>query len=477
MKRTSDYSNEKLITYIRNNFYNSADFVVREMDWEKESVIICYYSSTVDKGLMNEQLAYLKKYWFNEDKYSETFISKTEAFHMDLLREKVCSGNAAVIFPKENLLMSLEMQKVATRSPDEPKTEQVIRGSHEGFVENIDMNISLIRKRVFTPDLVVRNFTYGDEIKSTITIVYMETIAEKETVDLLVKKIQHVRTELVGSAGQVEDFLEESAWSPFPQFLNTERPDRVVSNLIEGKIAVFTDSSPTALIAPTTFFSFYQSIDDFNSRSIIGSFYRIVRLFSFFTAIFLPGIYIAVVSFHPEVLPVQLFEKIKQVVNDIPYRPLLEALLLELMIELIREAGIRLPAPIGQTIGIVGGLVIGDAIVNAGLASNVMIIVVALTALSSFVVPSAEMNTTIRLLRFPFMLLASIFGFFGLAIGSLLLYIHMLNLSSLKQPYLSPFIPFQPKEFRKVFFRLPKVKPKLQTDNFKMPLGEKEPES
>ena len=237
---------------------------------------------------------------------------------------------------------------------------------------------------------------------------YIDSLADADVVADVKKRLGDIKANGVISSGQIEDSLESSIWSPFPQFLNTERPDRVTANLLEGKIAIFTNNDPTALIAPITFFSFFQSPDDFNGRILVGSFFRLLRLLSFMTAIFLPAFYIAVVGFHSEILPIQLSKQVKLAVNEIPYRPIIEALILEVFIELIRESSIRLPTPIGQTIGIVGGLIIGDAIVNAGLVSNLMVIVVAMTAISSFVVPSVEMNMTIRLLRFPFMLLHSV---------------------------------------------------------------------
>ena len=183
-------------------------------------------------------------------------------------------------------------------------------------------------------------------------------------------------------------------------------------------------------------------------------------------AVFLPAFYIAVVGFHSEIMPVEISEKVKVAVQDIPYRPIFEAFIVEIFIEVIREATIRLPAPVGPTIGIVGGLVIGDAIVNAGLVSNLMVIVVAMTAISSFVVPNVEMNMTIRIIRFPFMIAASLFGFFGITIAALLLFIHMMNQSSLKQPYLSPFIPFDPTRFKNIFFRIPYYKTHKQQQTF-----------
>lgn len=199
---------------------------------------------------------------------------------------------------------------------------------------------------------------------------------------------------------------------------------------------------------------------------LVGSFYRIVRIFSFITAVFLPAFYIAIVSFHFEVLPIELSKKLRLDISEIPYRPIIEAMILEIIIELIREASIRLPQAIVQTIGIVGGLVIGTVIVNAGLVSNMMVIVVALTAISSYVVPSVEMNMSIRILRFPFMLAAAIAGFFGIVIGSFVLFIHLLNLSSLKSPYFSPIVPFEPKKISQIFVRGPFIKASSQVSSF-----------
>ena len=296
--------------------------------------------------------------------------------------------------------------------------------------------------------------------------MYVENVVDRGALKIVEDRLNAIDIEMFYSIGQLSDYLDDQVWSPFPQLLNTERPDRVVANILEGKIAIMSDLSPNALVGPVTFFSFYQTPDDFNARVFVGSFYRLMRLFSILSAIFLPAFYIAIVSFHFEILPLELANKVKTDINQIPYRPLIEALIMEVTIELIREASVRLPKSIGQTIGIVGGLVIGDAIVSAGLVSNLMVIVVAFTAISSFVVPSIELNTTIRMLRFPFMILASLFGFFGIVIGTFLLVVHLLNLSSFKRPYFAPIIPFDPKGIKKIFFRGPYYEPHRQPTSF-----------
>ena len=464
---TETVSEASLILYIKEKFHNTADLFVETMEWHGKTAIVCYYSVLTEASLTHEQLELIRK---RAEKgvpdWGETAASTILPFSMSTLVDTVCVGSVAVVFLDTNQLLKLSIPKFAVRSPDEPDNEHVIRGAHEGFVESFDANMALIRKRIPVADLVVRSIRLGGNTNTFISYVYMDSIADVDVVEDVKKKLEDYKTNGIVSSGQIEDSLEDSVWSPFPQLLTTERPDRVAANLLEGKIAIFTDHDPTALIAPITFFSFYQSPDDFNKRVLVGTFFRLLRLLSFITAIFLPAFYIAVVSFHSEILPIQLSKQVKVAVNDIPYRPIIEALILELFIELIRESSIRLPTPIGQTIGIVGGLIIGDAIVNAGLVSNLMVIVVALTAISSFVVPSVEMNTTIRLLRFPFMFAASLFGFFGMVIMTLVLFIHLMNVSSLKQPYLSPVVPFEPSRFKDVLFRVPYFRLKKQQKTF-----------
>jgi spore germination protein KA len=224
---------------------------------------------------------------------------------------------------------------------------------------------------------------------------------------------------------------------------------------MEGRVAIMVEGSPTALMAPSTFFMFYQAPDDYNMRWYTGTFVRLIRLASFIIAIGLPAFYIAVVAFHFEVIPDELIMPVKSSINEIAYPPLLEALVMVIIIELIREAGIRLPQPIGQTIGIVGGLVIGDAVVRAGLVSNLMVIVIALTAIASFVVPSNELSTSLRLLTFPLIILAGSLGFVGIIFGMMMILIHLTRLESFGTPYFAPIAPLRLKDLKDTFIRMP----------------------
>ncbi|MER1987117.1 MAG: spore germination protein [Solibacillus sp.] len=504
MQQTTDI--QQKIQRLQKQFLHSSDFTAKEITLGPgEHAILCFYSSLVKKSEVERYVHILRlerkrvlqaesntakkntdvqqskqtepNQKNNQSKQNESTapldgdsVTVTiEPYNNKNLIDYICNGETIILLQQTNEMIRLNSPDFVHRTPEEPGTEHVLRGSHEGLVENFDSNVSLLRKRIKNNKLIVKELTLGKETKTRAYYVYVNDVVDKEALKTVEERLAGIDLDMFYSVGQLSDYLEDQVWSPFPQLLNTERPDRVVANILEGKIAIMTDVSPTALIGPVTFFSFYQSPDDFNARVLVGSFYRIMRIFSFLSAIFLPAFYIAIVSFHFEVLPLELANKVKSDINQIPYRPLIEALIMEITIELIREASVRLPQSIGQTIGIVGGLVIGDAIVNAGLVSNLMVIVVAFTAISSFVVPSIEFNTSIRMLRFPFMILASLFGFFGIVIGTFLLVIHLLNLSSLKKPYFSPIIPFEPKELYKIFFREPYYKARKQVPSFSPP--------
>ncbi|WP_150285628.1 spore germination protein [Rummeliibacillus sp. TYF-LIM-RU47] len=461
---------ESMVEKLKATFYNSVDFVAREISFPKDQyAILCYYSSMANAKDVQDIVNVLKMQTiFNEKDWDSTTATQKESYDLEKLVEYVCQGYAVLLLLNSQQMVSFTMPNLPHRIPDEPTNEAILRGAHEGFIEDVDVNLGLVRKRMRVPDLIVKKITVGIDNKADIYYFYLARFANQDNLADLERKLQGMKDQADGlySSGQLNDFIEDSPYSPFPQIMNTERPDRVFANLTEGKIVIMTDYSPTAFITPVTLFSFYQSPDDYNSRVIVGSFYRMVRVVSFLTAVYLPAFYIAIVSFHYEVLPIELSKKLKLDISEIPYIPLIEALIVEIIIELIREASVRLPKSLVQTIGIVGGLVVGDVIINAGLVSNMVVIVVALTAISSYVVPSVELNTSVRVLRFPFMFAAAFFGFFGIVIGLLLLNIHLCNLNSLKSPYFFPLVPFTPNRMGQILFRGKHTKSNVQPSSF-----------
>nr|WP_245831023.1 spore germination protein [Sediminibacillus massiliensis] len=442
------------IEYITKELRNSNDLKLRIL--EEGKAVIVYLESLADQDKIHEKFF---------EAYSRTpnadLVNASSGKKMDD-REKIIQvllqGHLAFGWEGSTYMLTFNTTASFNSSVEEPDSEKVVRGSHEGFVDNIIININLIRKRIENKKLVVKFMDLGKETKTKIAVIYMDGIVNPKCVKEVEKRLMAISTDSIISPGYIEEFIEDHAYSPFPQMLYTERPDRTVANIMDGRVGILAEGSPTMLLAPATFFAFYQSPDDYNSRWFTGTFIRLIRLFSFLIAIGLPAFYISIVGFHFEVIPQDLVIPVKSSINDIAYPPIVEALVMVIIIELIREAGIRLPTPVGQTIGIVGGLVIGDAIVRAGLVSNFMIIVVALTAIASFVVPSNEMSTTLRLLTFPLIIFSATLGFVGIVFGMLLLLIHLCRLESFGTPYFSPMAPLHIRYLKDTFVRFPLFK-------------------
>lgn len=447
---------QKNVDMVLKTFSHTDDLKQKDITIHLQKGSVLYFESLTDTEKIQKEIIHLSSLDNREDgdglyqKIGLKSVKELQPIVKELLR-----GNSILLLEGNSYALIFETSKQYNRSLEEPSSEKVVKGSHEGFVESSLINLNLIRKRIESPNLIVKQFIVGNITRTNVSVLYINHLADDTIVQEVKERIQSIDSDLIFSSGFVEEFIETSTYSPFPQLLNTERPDRVIANLLEGRIVILSDGSPTALILPINFFAFYQSPDDYNSRSIAGSFYRIIRLLSFSIAILLPAVYIAIVSFHFEVIPGNLILPVKGSIENIPYPPLIEALLMELIIELIREAGIRLPTPIGQTIGIVGGLVIGESVVRAGLVSNLMVIIVALTAISSFVIPSTEMNTSVRILRFPFMIAAASLGFFGIIFCITILLIHLCKLESFGRAYFAPMAPFNWTGMKDMLVRFP----------------------
>lgn len=443
------------ISSIKQAFSNTEDLVVKELKAETVHGVMIYIETMVDKEKIQKYIvkdclaANLETI---QNVLHSTFQASTD---LNEVEDALLEGYCVLCLHGFEQLYIAEVSISEERSITEPENEKVVQGSHDGFIENLSTNLHLLRRAMKSSNLCTRYFSVGAQVKSKVALVYMNNLANEEVVREFDRRLKSIEMDHVLSIGFLEGLIEDSTISPFPQILNTERVDRVVGHLNEGRVAVIMEGNPTALLLPVTFFAFYQSPDDYNSRWLIGTFIRFIRHASFLISILLPAFYIAIIAFHFEVLPDELVFPVGSSIDKIPFPPLIEALIMELTIELIREAGIRLPSRIGQTIGIVGGLVIGDAIVQAGLISTTMIVVVALTAISSFCVPSHGMSDAVRLLRFPFMFLAATFGFVGIVLGYIVLLAHLCKLESFGTPYFAPFAPFRLKDMKDTFMRLP----------------------
>ena len=322
----------------------------------------------------------------------------------------------------------------------EPDSEKVIRGSKEGFTDSIKTNTALIRKRVRSNRVKVKEIKQGIRSHTVVDLVYMEDLANESVLTEIQNRLNEYEIDGVMDSGIIEQLAEKKWYSPFPQFQTTQRPDRAAMAVLEGRVVVMSDNSPTALIIPTDFNSFIKTSDDYYNRCEVASFARILRFFAVFFALTLPGLYLAVTNFHTQVLPTPLLLSFWEARIGVPFPAALEVVLMELSFELLREAGVRLPGAMGNTIGIVGGLIIGQAAVDANLVSPIVVIVVAFTALCSFSIPNEEFAFSFRILKFYMILLSAWLGFFGFLLGLYTILIHLSKLKSFGIPYMMPFV-------------------------------------
>lgn len=355
---------------------------------------------------------------------------------------KALLGGAVVLLQEaEPIAQALQLQGGERRPVEEPKGERVVRGPREGFVESLRTNIALIRRRLKTSALRVHAYQVGTLTQTSVNLLWLAGTAPPELISEVERRLSMIDLDAVLDSGYVEDLIQDRWYSPFPQILYTERPDTAVANLVEGRALLLVDGSPAALVVPAVLTSFMQANEDYYDRFHMVSFIRILRYIFLFVALALPSVYIAATTFQSQIFPTPLFYSVAGLRESVPFSALLEAVLMEIVFEVMREAGLRLPSALGQAISIVGALVIGDAATRAGLVSPMMVIVVALTGLANFMIPRYNFGVPIRLLRFPLMLLSGLLGMIGLGCGLSAILLHLCSLKSFGVPYLTPVAP------------------------------------
>ncbi|WP_375546951.1 spore germination protein [Paenibacillus sp.] len=442
--------------HIQNMLFHTHDLIIRNHSFKDTPGALIYLESLADPPLIERNI--ITPMNFGEGKnLQELFTTLRVEKNSNLEKgiQGLMQGSCLYFTEGSQDFFVLTTPAIHDRSIAEPDNEAIVRGAHNGFIENLTVNLNLIRRQINTPELTVRYYNIGNTAPRKVAMIYVQNLSEPELIQKVEKRLTNISIDTVMSTGFIQELEEDRPYSVFPQHLNTERPDHTCAYLLDGHVALLLEGDPTALIVPAGFFNFYQTPDDYNNRWMIASFVRFIRLISFITAFLLPAIYIAIVSFNSNVLPIQLFVTVQGSLTRVPYPPLVEAMFLELIFELLREAGLRLPSRVGQTIGIVGGLVIGDAIVKAGLVSYPMTIVVALTAISSFLIPNVEMSSALRITRFPLMIAAALFGFIGISFGLTILFVHLCKLESFGKPYIYPVSPLKFKGLKDTFVRFP----------------------
>lgn len=350
-------------------------------------------------------------------------------------------GGCAVFIEGLDYAYAADVKSWEHRGVDSPKSETVIRGPQEAFNEQIRANTALVRKILKDKDLMVEGTTIGKRSHTPCAVMYIKDIANESLVQEVLKRVKNIDVDYIFDTGELEQLIEDSTFISAPQIIATERPDRVAIMLAQGNIAVTMDGSPFVLVMPATVTEFLHTTEDNNIRYPYVNFIRIIRIIGVIIALLLPGLYIAVTNFHQEMIPTNLLFAIEASRENVPFPSVVELLLMEFSFELIREAGIRIPGAIGSTIGIVGGLILGQAAVSANLVSPIMIIIVAITALGSFAIPSFSMSFSIRLIRFAYIILGATAGFLGVALGLTINALILAGSKSFGVPFLVPFGP------------------------------------
>ncbi len=445
--------------YLKKFFSNTGDLIFRKFSAFDVSYCAVYLKTISDKSLLEE---FIIKPLLADKGLSplDLPVPALNAYYTwEDVKNNLINGNMILFKEGSQTAYTIDAAKFATRSVAEPSSEQSIIGTHEGFVESYEVNIGLIRKYLRTDQFVMKDLVIGDKIKKRVGIGYLGNQVDPEVVKKAEERIKNLKFEGAVITGQLKEQLQDQKRSPFPQVLNTERPVTVAEHLSTGAILVLIDGVSTIYLMPASFFAFYHAPDDAQSSFYIASFHQCLRLFSLLLTITLAPFYICVVAFDAEIIPVTLIANVKGSLQIIPFSPLIEALIMQITLELLNEATIRLPKSVSPTIGVVGALVIGTAIVQANLVSNTMLIVLALTGISSFVTPNQEMAVVIRLFIYPLLFLSNMFGLVGLAFGLTFIVFHLCSLSSFGQPYLAPLVPFKfSKKIKKIGAKVFKTK-------------------
>lgn len=486
------------IDRIRSDVAASPDLIVRRFTLrtgQQQHVAAIYLETITDKEMVNEFVMRSLMSPFLPELPQGSGASPEEAFKY-ICDNALSVGQVEILDNWTTMLLELLTGKTLllvdgwdqcvscstiggeTRAVSEASTQVVIRGPKDSFTESLPTNITLIRRRIRSEKFGFEAIKIGKVTQTNVAMLFIEGIVKDEIKQEVRKRLSNIDTDAILESGYIEEFIEDNWSSPFPTVYNTERPDVIAANLLEGRVAILVDGTPFALVVPTILPQFFSSAEDYYQRYDIGTFLRLLRYAAFIISLLGPAVYIALITFHQEMLPTTLLISLSGAREGVPFPALIEAFMMELSFEILREAGVRMPRAVGQAVSIVGALVLGEAAVQAGIVSPIMVIVVAITAIANFSIPAYNLAITARLLRFLFMLAAGMLGFYGIILGLIMLVAHMNALRSFGVSFLSPLVPFKFKQMKDFFVRLPhwsdRDRPDDTTDNTtRMAAGQK----
>lgn len=463
---------KKNMDMCKNELGESPDIIYRELvlnNSESTPLLLIYVQGMIDDERMNEFVI--------EPLHRDRYDAETQAQDMTLLKwmekkllstglamevkdwktvfQKLFLGYCIIMVEGETQAVAANVIGGARRGVEESKTEMVIRGPREGFTESIRANTAMIRRKIRSPKLWMEQMTIGEVSQTPVSFMYIKGLASEDVIDDLRERLKAIEIDGILESGYIEELIGDQKWTPFPTVLSNERPDAVAANLLEGRIAILVDGTPFVIVVPATLNVFFQAVEDYYQRFDIATFLRLLRFVSFFIALLMPSVYVAIIGYHQEMIPTTLLLKLAAQREGVPFPAYLEAFIMELVFEILREAVVRMPAAAGNTISIVGGLVIGQSVVEAGIVSPAVVIVVSFTAIASFVSPNYSLGIAARLLRFFLLLAASTLGFYGIALVTLFILLHLCNIRSFGVPYMTPFAPLVGPDLKDTFIRAP----------------------
>jgi spore germination protein KA len=465
----------KVLDHIKMTMGDSSDIVTRNYKTGKDGLIeigIAYLDGLADKVFVQDfiidpLMADLRITQLEDEVVKSTNLFEViknfnlvsgdmkEIADLKTLYTHLLSGDTIVLIGGYQKGFAVSSRGWEGRGVQEPTSQTVVRGPKDCFTETLRTNTSLIRRRIKNTDLWIETIPVGKKTQTDVALLFIKDVANGKIVNEIRTRIKRIEIDAVLDSGYIEEMIQDETFTVFPTIHNSERPDAACAALLEGRIVIMVEGTPFVLIAPAVFIQFFQSSEDYYQRADISSLLRMLRFFCLFLALLTPSAYIAVTTFHQEMLPTLLLISLAAQREGVPFPAVVEALMMEITFEILREAGVRMPRAIGSAISIVGALVLGQAAVEAGIVSATMVIIVALTAISSFVCPSYNMAISIRILRFAFMIVAATFGLFGIVMGLIIMVAHMASLRSVGVPYLTPMAPFIAADQKDALIRVP----------------------
>jgi len=458
------------VAVIKKILNNSSDIVICEFVFGQKAQIhaaLIFIYGLVEKTTVNQSiikpLMYDSRLFFSEEDYKTdlecikstllTVGDSKKVSSISKLIEYCMTGDVILLIDGLTEALVINAKAWETRGVEEPQTENVVRGPREGFTETLRVNTSLLRRKIRNPDLIFETMKIGSKTKTDVCIAYLKGVINPKIIDELRLRLSRIKTDAILESGYIEQYIEDAPYSIFPTVANSEKPDVIAAKILEGRAAILVDGTPFVLTVPMLFVESFQSAEDYYSRYIFASIIRTLRFLSYLITVLAPAIYMVLLTYHQEMIPTPLLFTLAASEEGLPFPTFLEMSVMLVVFEILREAGVRMPRPVGQAISIVGALVIGQAAVAAGIVSDFTVIVIAITAVSSFVV-TAQTDSAI-ILRYILFILGGLMGGFGIIIGLIGAMIYLASLRSFGTPYLSPLAPLVPSDLKDVFVRSP----------------------